>query len=149
METESALMKPEEPILALLDEAEEKLQEAAQDSASRAFNLGFAVGLLPAALFTIVTFFLSKFSLIATGLIAAMMLLGLLAFSNLSAYISRNNTVKRIFLDEIMPEIEREVDRLELSNESLAGLADDKLPAGAILREFLITSKSDSMEEIE
>lgn len=149
METESALMKPDDPLPALLVEAEEKLQEAAQDSASRAFNLGFAVGLLPAALFTIATFILSKFSLIATGLIAAMMLLGLLAFSNLSAYISRNNTVKRIFLDEIRPEIEREADRLELSDESLAGLAHDKLPAGAILREFLITSESESIEEIK
>jgi len=94
--------------------ADEKLLTAGQDSANKAFNLGCSVGLLPAAVFIGLTLLITRGSWIATGFITGLMAIGLLAFANLSASVSRSRTLQRVYQQEILPEIEIELGQIGL-----------------------------------
>ena len=115
----------------------EKLVEAGAKSANRAFNVGCTVGLLPAIIIIITTLIISKGSWIATAFISILMGMGLVAFANLSAYISRSKAYQRIFEQDLKPEIETQLDDLEIEYRDFVRVADEVLDSDAPMRAYI------------
>jgi len=101
----------------LIDEWENYLSERAKESANHAFNQGFMVGLLPAVAMTALSFLLTKGSWLASVIIAALMLIALIGFANLTANIASTNAIKRAYTIELIPKIEIELNNLSISKD--------------------------------
>ena len=115
----------------------EKLITAGQDSANRAFNVGCTVGLLPALLLIGLTLLITRGSWIATALISGLMIMGLLAFANLSALISRSRAYDRMYQQELSPEIEEELQKFGVDRFSFERITAETIPPGAPLRAYI------------
>ena len=121
----------------------EKMVTSGQDSANSAFNLGCSVGLVPALILVILTLLITKGSWIATALISGLMIIGLLAFANLSAYISRSRAYECIYLQEIIPEIEGELQKIGVDHFTFEVIVKETIPAGAPLRAYISPGQID------
>jgi len=99
----------------LIDESENYLSERAKVSANHAFNQGFMVGLLPAVVMITLSFLLTRGSWLASLIIAALMIIALLGFANLTANIASTNAIKRAYTIELIPKIEQELSNLSIS----------------------------------
>lgn len=121
----------------LIEKSNEKLTAAAVDSSDRAFNLGCSLGLLPAILFTLLSFLLTGGSWAASAIIALLMVIAVLGLANLAAYISRANTVKRVYENEVQSAISALRGELNLPVEDFDQVILESLPEGAPLSEFI------------
>ena len=70
-----------------------QVEAAGRLSANQAFTLACTTGFIPAALVVLVTFMITR-SWQAVAIAGALMLIALLAFSNLVAYVARRKTMK-------------------------------------------------------
>lgn len=133
----SILLNKTNHIEEFIIEQNERLVEAGQDSANRAFNIGCTAGLIPAIMVTVITLIITKGSWIATGLIGILMLMGLIAFANLSAYISRSRAYQRCYQQEVLPDIETELDELGLAKPNFLTTVNDVLSPESPLRDVI------------
>lgn len=119
----------------------EKLQSAASSSAERAFGIGCGIGLLPIAGITVLLYIFQVINLILVVMLAFLGVLFLTGFSALLASIARANTVKRVYNDEVQPEIEGYTRRQHMSRESfdtqVAGILAVEEPLQAYLSPLL------------
>ena len=111
----------------LAEQSNRKLETAGRQSANQAFTLGCTTGFIPAALVVLLAFMITR-SWQAVAITAAIMLIVLLACSNLVAYVARGKTMKRSYESEIKTEIEQELAELEVSREQFDRLARQSLP---------------------
>ncbi len=116
--------------------ATERLDEAGKTSATRAFNLGCLLGAVPVLFITLIAILLTK-SWLAGMITAFLMLIALLGFANLVALITRSNTMKRVYDDEVSHQIEQMLTEANISKEILHVFADENLPNSATLREYI------------
>jgi hypothetical protein len=65
------------------------------------------VGLLPAAIFVLVVYLVSKGGWVGAFIAAVIAILALGGFASLVAGIARTNTVRRTYVDEVLPELQR------------------------------------------
>ena len=135
-------MDPElqERILAALVEMSENMEETAQSATNRAFNLGCAVGLLPAILMIIGTYFIAGKSWLGVVVMIVLMLLGLVLFANLAASISRRNTLMRVFRQDIQPQIATLADKWMLDVERIRMIGIENLHEGSPLKDLLLNN---------
>jgi len=125
-------------VLTELAEAENaRLEDAASTVTQQAFNLGCLVGLLPGGIFVLVSFVVVGFSMIGAAIALVLMLIGLIAFANLAAFLARGNTIKRIYNDQSQGEIEAALNKAGLSREQFDVVARQVLPSQAALYTFL------------
>ncbi len=103
--TESFDPETRAEISAQLGDLNMKLEESVNAATNQAFNLGCALGLLPASLLVIATYFLTGNSWLGAVVMFVMMILGLVLFANMVASISRRNTLKRKYHDELEHQI--------------------------------------------
>ena len=116
----------------LAEKANQELEAAGRLSANQAFTLGCTTGFIPAALVVLVVF-MSTRSWQAVAISAAIMLVLLLAFSYLVAYVARGKTVKRSYESEVKPEIEQGLSELGATPEQFDRLARQSLSQDAPL----------------
>jgi hypothetical protein len=121
----------------LAESANEKLEAAVIEATHRAFNLGCFVGLAPAAIFASITFIVVGFSVISAAIAIVLAFIGLIAFANLAAMITRRNTMRQKYFREILPEIELTLHRHGYTSEEFEAAARQILPPTAMLAAFL------------
>ena len=125
-----------ETLTELIETCQETLDQAEESSANRAFNLGCSVGLIPAALFVLLAYILSKGSWIAAAITSLLMVIMLMGFASLSASIARKNTLQRTYQEKVKPSIEAALAEMGVNRSSLDALADEMLPVGSALRDY-------------
>ena len=121
----------------LIRDLDEKMSQSANLSSNHAFNLGCFVGLIPAAVIVLLTYFSAGSSWVGALVMVVLMGLSLILFANLVAAISRKNTLRRVFRTEILPEIRRAREKFNLEPAEFHLAASKALPPGAALLEFL------------
>ena len=129
--------EPVETLSSYIESINEKLDIAGRESASQAFNLGCTVGIIPAALVVIITFFASSASWLAALVIGILMIVALIGLANLVAFIARTKTLERVYRTEINPGIEQALARFSVTRTEFDQLANDQLPESAVLRRFI------------
>lgn len=117
--------------------ANEALDSAVNQATHQAFNLGCLIGLLPAAIFSLVMFFITGFSLIGAFMAIIIGIIGAIAFANLAAMFTRRNTTRRVYRDTIAPNIERTLKANGVSRADFDNSAGETLDSSAPLYEFL------------
>jgi hypothetical protein len=121
----------------LIRELDEKMSQSANLSSNQAFNLGCFVGLIPAGVIVLLAYFSAGSSWVGALVMVVLMGLSLILFANLVAAISRKNTLRRVFLTEISPEIRSAQVKFNLEPAEFHLAASEALPPGAALLEFL------------
>ena len=117
----------------MISEASERLETTGHASTNHAFNLGCSVGLIPALFFILLTYILTQGNWIAAVIMGLLMLLALLGFASFMASIARTNSVNRVYRDQIKPEIDSELMRLNIDQQTFYQFAVETLPEGATL----------------
>lgn len=127
----------QQDLAAFIDETNQRLEDETMENANRAFNLGCMVGLLPAGLVVLLSYFLTKGSWIPVGITAVLMFIALMLFTNLAAYTARNRTMERVYEEQIAPTIEVKLSEYQVNEDEFSQIADEVLPAGAMMRNYL------------
>lgn len=114
-------------------ETNQKLEMTTLERANHAFNLGCLIGILPAALFVVITVMVTGGSWVGGIFSTILMLIAITGLASMIAKITRSNTTKRIFETEIKTEM------LEISKAHNLSLDDFSkniyvLPESALLR---------------
>ncbi|MCC6955754.1 MAG: hypothetical protein IT316_03100 [Anaerolineales bacterium] len=120
-----------------LVEWNDRIIDAANSATTRAFNLGCLVGLIPAALIIGAAFLLTHNSWVGALVMAVLMVLALILFANIAAGLANRNTINRVILQEIGPEVERTLAELHLSHEDLSDIARKTLERDAPLLDYV------------
>ena len=120
-----------------LEKVDDQLEESGRLTANRAFNLGCWLGLVPAAVLTLIVFLLSEGSWVVTIVSAVMILISLIALANLAAYISKNRALRRTYIEEIEPQIDAEIRRMNISLTEFRETANNTLPPDSLINQFL------------
>lgn len=118
-------------------EANQKLEEAGQNGASQAFNLGCTVTALPAAILVLLVFVLTRGNWVAAAVTLVLAMTAILGFANYAAYTARAKTMERTFQGTLSPEITRTLKTMDLPPARFDQAADAALPEDAVLRKFL------------
>ena len=128
----------EEPdeIASLVEAWNETLESAGRASANTAFNLGFLIGLIPAVIIVIVAFIGAEW--IAAFLTSILMVLALILFSNLVAYIAKSKAIERTFQNIVSIEIKEYCDLNKLTLVEFNNLANQILPGGSAMLSYTI-----------
>lgn len=117
-----------------LAEAENaRLEEAASIVTQQAFNQGCFVGLLPGGIFLVVIFIVTGFSIIGAAIALVLIIIGLIAFANLAAMLARRNTIRRVYHDQCLGEIERTLNEAGLTRQQFDEVARRVLSPQAAL----------------
>lgn len=121
----------------LAESLNEKLREAGSSSAERAFGIGCGAGLLPVLAMILILLLLRVFNVIIGFALLVMAVLVLLGAGMLAASIARTNSMRRVYDNEVEPEISRFGARNKLPRADFDALVYPMLPDGAPLRDFL------------
>jgi glucan phosphoethanolaminetransferase (alkaline phosphatase superfamily) len=124
-------------LTSLVENENTRLEEAASPVTQQAFNLGCAVGLLPGGIFLLAILLVSNFSIIGAAISVVLILMSLIAFSNLAAMLARRNTIRRVYQDESEKQIERSLEDAGLNRDQFNEVARRVLPPQAALSTFL------------
>jgi hypothetical protein len=127
----------------------ERLETEVNNATNRAFNLGCFVGLIPTSLLVILTYFVTGYSWVGAIVILILMILGLILFANVTASIARRNTLKRVYHQEVEPEISEIIIANRIDQITFQNTARENLPAGALLRQFLTSTDSEKALEAD
>lgn len=127
--------------LAVLTELAEtenaRLEEAASPATHQAFNLGCLVGLLPGGIFLLAILLLTEFSIIGAAIALVLILMGLIAFANLAAMFARRNTIRRVYRDQSLGQIDRTLQDAGMTRDLFDEVARRVLPPQAALYHIL------------
>lgn len=126
-----------ETLANLAESANEKLESAGQTGANHAFNLGCYVSLLPAAAIILAAFIFGRGRLVVALVAGMLVLVAILGFANLAAYIAKSRTIDRTYELNVNPEIERTLKGMDITRPSFDSLAGEILPERAALRNYL------------
>lgn len=114
----------------------EKLLDMGQHSTNYAFNIGIYIGLIPTLGITIGVFLATKGSWAATGIVAAILGIAMIAFANLAAFQAGSNTVQRIYLDQLFPQTEQFLNETHIDRSTYERIAFEHLPVGSPLTKY-------------
>ncbi|MFM8320823.1 MAG: hypothetical protein ACKOC5_07905, partial [Chloroflexota bacterium] len=121
----------------LAETTNEALENAAGEAAQRAFNVGCAAGLTPAAVLLVAMGLVTGFSVIGSALVLVVTVIGMVAFANLAAALARANTLKRAYHEHIRPELARRLQQAGLQAADFNAAAFAALPPAAALLQFI------------
>jgi hypothetical protein len=145
MNADNGIPEPKTPS-SLVEELNEKMIEAAASSAAQAFNISCLMSVLIIAVLVTLAYI---FSHLVTAIIT--LLMTLLIATSLAALLSmraRNGNIPLTYQREIEPQIVSALGEFNLSRHEFDTLADDILPTGAPLKQFLFLSPgSEAIEE--
>lgn len=109
------------------------LEETARASSNQAFALALTAGLIPAGIFVLVVFMLLKRSLVGALFSAILMLLALVVFANLAAYITRARVARRVVEEVIAPQIAEILTEYQITRQEFDLIAGETLEQNALL----------------
>lgn len=121
----------------LAETLNEKLRDAGSSSAERAFGIGCGAGLLPALIVILLLLLFRVVNVILGFTLLVMALLALLGVGMLAASVARSNAIRRVYREQVEPEVAQFRARHQLSGPTLDALLLPLLPEGAPLREFI------------
>ena len=115
----------------------ERLREAGSSSSEQAFAIGCGIGLLPVLLLLAVLFVFQLANIILVSILLIMALLVMTGVGMLLASIARQNKIRRVYREQVEPEIATYLARTGLSQgeffEIVAGLLPETAPLRAAL----------------
>jgi hypothetical protein len=121
----------------LVERLNEKLRAAGSGSAEQAFGIGCGIGILPSILIITILLIFGVIDLILAAILVVVAALALVGISTLLALKARANATRRIYQRDIEEEILQYLRIAELSRPQFDTLANQILPEGAPLQEFL------------
>lgn len=137
-----------EALAALVDRSDQVLVEAGQNSATRGFNLGCSVSLLPAAILVIIAFILTRGSWVFGFVSILLALLAVVGVANLVASIAKEKAMQRTFNEQIAPEIEQKLSEMQMDQDRFGLWVRKNLPYSAVLRSFVVLPPEPEAEAI-
>jgi len=126
-----------EALAALADKSDQVLVEAGQSSATRGFNLGCSVSLLPAAILVILAFILTRGSWVFGFVSIILALLAIIGIANLVASTAKEKAMQRTYHEQIAPEIVQKLNELQMDEDRFGLWVSKNLADGAILRSYV------------
>lgn len=142
-------LEPASPILtSLAESANEILETSVNQATHQAFNLGCLIGLLPAIIFSAITFWVTGFSLIGAAMGVVLGITGAIAFANLAAMITRRNTLERTYRDQVAPHVTRSLSESGHSQEEFERAVQQALAPGAMLYPFVNPPQAETAEDV-
>ena len=127
----------EQALIDLAKTSNDQLEGASQASAYRAFNLGCIIGIIPALLVGLVAFLISDFSWIAGVTTVLIMMVAVMGFAGLAAYLTRARRMDRIFNEQVYPEIIQRLAELQVEMPEFRQIAAEELATNAALVHLL------------
>ena len=124
-------------LAALVDKSDQVLVEAGQSSATRGFNLGCSVSLLPAAILVILAFIMTRGSWVFGFVAIILALLAIIGVANLVASTAKEKAMQRTYNEQIAPEIEQKLSDLQMDEDRFGFWVSKNLADGAILRSYI------------
>jgi hypothetical protein len=124
-------------LMELAEEANQELESAGEAVASRAFNLGCSITLLPALAVILIVAVFTRLNWVAVFITTILVLVATVIVANMVAYTARTNSVERTYQTKVQPEIERRLRGLELERPAFDRLASQRLPEAAVLQRYL------------
>jgi hypothetical protein len=137
METSTLPDDNHQALVDLAKSTNELLEGASQASAYRAFNLGCMIGIFPALLLGLVAYLTSQYSWIAAVTTTLIMLIAVMGFAGLAAYLTRARRMDRIFHEQVYPEITNRLAELDVNMPEFQGIAAEELASNAALVHLL------------
>lgn len=126
----------------LAETANEELEGLVNEAVNRAFNLGCFVGLVPAALFALVTFLVTGPSVTGAAIALLLAVLGLVAFANLAATITRRNAMPRRYRADILPNVEAALKQYGYTMAEFQQAVHQTLPQTSLLARMMALNNS-------
>lgn len=126
-----------EALTALADRSDQVLVEAGQNSATRGFNLGCSVSLLPATILVVLAFILTRGSWVFGFVSILLALVAVAGVANLVASTAKEKAIQRTYNEKIAPEIELKLNELQMDQDRFGLWVSRNLPEGAVLRNYV------------
>ena len=126
-----------EALTALADRSDQALVESGQNSATRGFNLGCSLSLLPAAILVILAFILTRGSWVFGFVSILLALVAVAGVANLVASTAKEKAMQRTYNEKIAPEIELKLSELQMDQDRFGLWVSKNMPDGAILRNYV------------
>lgn len=137
METSPLPNDNQQALVDLAKTTNELLEGASQASAYRAFNLGCMIGIVPALLMGLVAYLTSQYSWIAAVTTILIMMVAVMGFAGLAAYLTRARRMDRIFHEQVYPEITQKLAELQVELPEFQRVAAEELASNAALVHLL------------
>lgn len=115
----------------------ERLRDAGAQGAERAFGLGCGIGLLPILILIAVLFIIRLINVILAAILVVIAFLALTGISALGAYYAQVNNMRRVYRQEVEPEIALFLAEFELERQDFDTLIYPMLPERAPLSLYL------------
>jgi hypothetical protein len=126
-----------EALTALADRSDQALVESGQNSATRGFNLGCSLSLLPAAILVILAFILTRGSWVFGFVSILLALVAVAGVANLVASTAKEKAMQRTYNEKIAPEIELKLSELQMDQDRFGLWVSKNMPDGAVLRNYV------------
>jgi hypothetical protein len=130
----------------MAQDANTRLENTIGDATQQAFNLGCLIGMMPAVIFSVVIFLATGFSLIGASMAVVLGVVSAIAFANLAAMITRQNTMKRAYRETINPGINNTLQAAGIARSDFDRVARETLPPSAPLVVFLPIPETQAAE---
>jgi hypothetical protein len=128
----------------LAETANEKLVKVGTSSAEQAFGLGCSIGFMPLLILIVVLFVAGIFNLIMALIALVFGGLALAGISTLLSFRARSLAIRRLYLQEVGPEIDHYLSEHSLPRSQFESLAREAISAEAPLRSFFSPTSGDS-----
>ena len=126
-----------EALTALADRSDQALVESGQNSATRGFNLGCSLSLLPAAILVILAFILTRGSWVFGFVSILLALVAVAGVANLVASTAKEKAMQRTYNEKIAPKIELKLSELQMDQDRFGLWVSKNMPDGAVLRNYV------------
>ena len=137
METSPIPNDNQQALVDLAKSTNELLEGASQASAYRAFNLGCMIGIVPALLLGLIAYLTSQYSWIAAVTTTLIMMVAVMGFAGLAAYLTRARRMDRLFHEQVYPEITQKLAELQVDLPEFQSVAAEELASNAALVHLL------------
>lgn len=136
----------EDPI-SLANSLNEKMETAAQESVTHAFNVGCSFSLLPIVVLVVLVFLLSRANWVVTFVAAIVGLLLALGFTALVSITARAKSLERTYQLYVVPSIDRYLASAHLTRAEFDLQAAAALPEGAPLKKYLVVPEEEDPDQ--
>ena len=121
----------------LAEALNDQLRSSSSSGAEKAFGLGCGLGLLPVLGIILILWLFDVLSLIPGLLLSVIGMIALLGVSLLLAQVARQSSARRLYADEIEPEIAHFLSEQQIDRPFFDTIASQSLPGDAPLQAFL------------
>lgn len=137
-----------EPLALLAKEANDTLEAEASGAASRAFNLGCSVTLIPGLILAALVAIITRLNWSAVAITLVLVGFAVVGFANLASVTAAKRVAERTFQEDVLPRIDHTLAETHTERHHFIAVAGEALPASARLNILLSQETHMPSEEI-